>query len=349
MQTIRDVTTQNRRALVRCDLNVPLDEHGNILDDFRIRAVLPTIEYLAGQNAKVILISHLDDPKGRDESLSLSPVAIRLAELLGLEVRLAPDCIGDEIQKIVGEMQGGDVSLLENLRFHDGEKKNDPEFARSLAVLGDIFVQDAFGACHRAHASIVGVPKLLPSYAGLLLEKEITALDRLLENVKQPFVVVVGGKKVETKVGMIERFVRDADHVLVGHLVAQAMRAQKIAGGAKNIAAPQDGVERNGKILDIGPRTRELFAEKLRGAKTILWNGPLGFIEDEQFAQGTMAVANAIMESGAFSVVGGGETVEFINRHGLADKFSHVSTGGGAMLAYLSGETLPGLDALHGK
>lgn len=339
---------RGKRVLIRCDFNVPLDVRGNILDDFRLRATLPTIEYLAEQKAKVILMSHLGDPGGkRVKELSLSPIAIRLVELLGREVNFAPDCVGEVVELAIGEMQPGTIILLENLRFHEGEEENDSEFAESLAKLGNIFVQDAFGACHRRHASIVSLPGLLPSYAGLLLEKEITALNRLIKNIERPLVVVIGGKKVETKAGMIERFVNDADYVLVGHLIAQEMQERKLPFvRAKNIIFPQDEIERDGKILDIGPRTAKLFAKILRNSKTVLWNGPLGMIEEEEFSQGTLAVAKAVIESGAFSVVGGGETMEFINRHGLADKFSHVSTGGGAMLAYLAGEKLPGLEAL---
>jgi len=348
MKYIVDFDAKNKRVLVRCDFNVPLDGQGNILDDFRIRSTIPTIEYLLNKKAKIILMSHLGNPEGiKIENLSLSPVAVRLVELLGREVMLVPDCISNMVEKMVNEMQTGDIVLLENLRFHKGEEENNPEFAKSLAKLGDIFVQDAFGACHRLHASIVGIPKLLPAFAGLLLEKELLAFDTLLKNPKKPFIVIVGGKKVETKAEMIDRFSEIADWILLGHLIANELKSKEInISFPEKLIFPVDGIKKNGEILDIGPKTIKIFSEKILKARTILWNGPLGFVEKEPYDKGSAVIARAIISSGAFSVVGGGETVEFINRLGLAEKFSHVSTGGGAMLAYLSGEKLPGLEAL---
>jgi phosphoglycerate kinase len=351
MKTIRDFSARNKRILVRCDFNVPFDGQGQILDDFRIRATLPTIEYLAGQGAKIILLSHLGDPEGkRVENLSLSPIAMRLVELLGREVVFAPDCIGNAAEQAITRMQQGDIVLLENVRFYRGEEQNDAQFARLLGGLGDIFVQDAFGACHRAHASIVGIPKLVPAFAGLLLEKELRALDGLQENTKSPFVVIVGGKKAETKAKMIDRFSRIADWILVGHLIEKELQSGAMqVSHQEKLIFPIDGIEKDGAMLDIGSKTVEIFSEKIAQARTILWNGPLGFIEQEPYWKGSMAIAYAICNSGAFSVVGGGETVEFINRLGIAESISHVSTGGGAMLAYLSGEKLPGLEALGGQ
>lgn len=349
MITIKQIPVKNKNVLLRCDFNVPIDDKGNILDDFRIRATLPTIEFLVQKKAKVILISHLDEPGGiRKGELSLSPIAIRLVELLGREVEFLPDCLGQETEKATREMSPGDVVLLENLRFYKEEKENDIEFAKALAKLGDIFVQDGFGVCHRKHASVVAITQFLPAFAGLLLEKEVTALNKLIGNVTHPFVVVIGGKKVETKSGVLNKFINVADYILVNHLIYQQIKDTSL-GQASNIVAPQDGIEEDGNFLDIGPKTRALFAEKIKSAKTILWNGPLGQIEKEEFQQGTLVVAEAITESKSFCVAGGGDTVEFINKYGLTDKFSHVSTGGGAMLAYISGEKLPGLEVLNSK
>lgn len=349
MKSLRNLDAKgSKRVLVRCDFNVPLDEKGNILDDFRIRASLPTIEYLLDQEAKIILMSHLGDPGGIiQENLRLSPIGIRLVELLGREVEEAPDCIGSETEKMIQKMKRKDIILLENLRFYKGEEENDIEFARLLAKLGDVFVQDAFGACHRSHASVVGLPRFLPAFAGLLLEKEIAALDRVEKNPSKPLVVIIGGKKIETKAKMIQKFAELADWVLVGNLIAKEVKDKNIEIlRPEKVIFAKDAIFDAGQALDIGPGTIELFSEKISQARTIFWNGPLGKIEEPKFVKGTQSIAASIIKSGSFSVVGGGETVEFINRLGLLDKFSHVSTGGGAMLAYLSGEELPGLKAL---
>lgn len=348
-RTVREIYGEGKRVLVRCDFNVPLDEEGNILDDFRIRSTVPTIEFLLRKHASIVLLSHLGDPGGKiHEHLRLTPVAIRLVELLGREVEKAPDCVGKEIEDMVRNMKAGDIILLENLRFHKGEEENDSDFAEALSRLGEIYVNDAFGVCHRSHASVVGLPKLLPAYAGLLLEKEIRMLDGALENPARPFAAIIGGKKVETKAKMIQRFAEFADWVFIGNLIAKEIneRGIEILHPSK-VFFPPDGIEENGSALDIGPKTIRLFSEKILQAKTILWSGPLGKIEEERFQKGTKAIADAIVKSGAFSVAGGGETVEFINKIGLIDKFSHASTGGGAMLAYVSGEKLPGLEALE--
>lgn len=322
VKTLKDFNFQNKKVLVRVDFNVPLSEQGEILDDFRIRETLPTIKHLIKEGAEVILMSHLGNPGGKFvKELQMKPVTERLTELLGEK-----------------------LELMENLRFNPGEEQNDESFARTLAQKGDIYINDAFGACHRAHASIVGVPKFLPSGAGFLLEKEVTILTKLSTNPVKPLVAVIGGAKVETKVVMIDKISEKADFVLISGLIAKGVIGQKI-----KLRYPQKivfPVDETGGGKDVGPKTVKLFKEKIAKAKTVFWNGPLGKIEDEQFASGTKEIAKAIAESRAFSVVGGGETVEFITKLGLMGKFGHVSSGGGAMLAFLSGEKLPGLEAL---
>lgn len=320
MKNLRDFNFKDKKVLVRCDFNVPLGPRGEILHDLRIRQTLPTIEYLIGAGAEIVLISHLT------QKFSLKPVAKRLEELLGREVKF---------------IEPGQVTLFENLRFNKGEEENDDNFAKELAKLGDIYINDAFGACHREHASIVGVPKYLPSGAGLLLEKEIKTLSQLIKNPQKPLVVIIGGAKVETKARIIENLLKIADFVLVGGLLNKEIKEKNIQfeGKGKIIGA--------GEGLDIPEPDLEIFKEKIVQAKTIFWNGPLGKIEDERFSKGTKEVAESIIKSSAFSVAGGGETVEFINKLGLIDKFSYVSTGGGAMMAFLAGEKLPGIEALN--
>ena len=323
MKTFKDFDVRGKRVLVRADFNVPLSEQGEILDDFRIRETLPTIKYLLKREAKVILMSHLGDPGGKFvKELQLNPVAERLTELLGQN-----------------------VELLENLRFNPGEESNDENFAKELAQKGDIYINDAFGACHREHASIVGVPKFLPSGAGFLLEREVASLTKLKTNPEKPLVAIIGGAKVETKVRVINKISEKAKFVLISGLIGKGVVGQKITlKYPDKIVFP---VDETGGGKDIGPETIRLFKEKISQAKTIFWNGPLGKIEDEEFAKGTAEIAKAIAQSKAFSVVGGGETVEFITKLGLVQKFSHVSSGGGAMLTFLSGDKLPGLAALE--
>lgn len=305
MKTLKDFDFKGKRVLVRCDFNVPLS------CDFKIKQTLPTIEYLINAAAEIILISHLAG------GASLKPVGERLAELLGRR-----------------------MNLLENLRFNKGEEENDDNFAKELAKLGDIFINDAFAECHRAYASIVGVPKYLPSGAGLLLEKEVKMLNQLTENPEKPLIAIIGGAKVETKIKPIENLLKIADFILVGGLLNKEIKTKNI------IFNFPDKIIGAGEGLDISEADLEVFKTKIAKAKTIFWNGPLGKIEEEQFSKGTGELAEAIIKSGAFSVVGGGETVEFIDRLGLLAKFSYVSTGGGAMMAFLSGEELPGLKAL---
>jgi len=349
MRTLRDFDFKQKRVLVRCDFNIPLSEEGVILDDFRIKQTIPTIEYLIEKGGKIILMSHLDDPAGKVvESLGLTSIQDKLMEYLDLSVTKAPDCIGKEIEKWTREMEPGEVLLLENLRFHKEEEENDDTFAQQLAKLGDIYINDAFGACHRAHASIVGIPKYLPSAMGLLLEKEIKVLTRLLENPLKPLVGIIGGKKVETKSKVIDKISEKADWILINHLIKNEIKEKNIQlKYPQKVVNPIDAIDKKGGNFDIGPKTIKRFREKIIQAKTIFWSGPLGKIEEESFQKGSKEIAKAIIDSGAFSVVGGGETVEFINKTGLTEKFSHVSTGGGAMLDFIANGKLVGIEALN--
>ena len=346
MKIIRDFDVANKRVLVRCDFNVPLNEKGEILDDFRIKKTIPTIEYLIEKEAKVILMSHLGRPEGKvAEEFRLTPAQEKLTDYLDISVAKAPDCIGAEIEKWSKEMQSGEVLLLENLRFHKEEEENDENFAQELAKLGDIYINDAFGCSHRAHASIVGVAKLLPSGAGLLLEKELLCLTELSTNPAKPLVAIIGGKKVEDKIKIINKISEVADFVLVSGLIKKEIDEKNIKlEYPEKIIGPVDEI---GGGKDVGQETVKLFRDKTMQAKTIFWNGPLGKIEEKEFSLGTEGLTKAIIDSGAFSVVGGGETVEFINQFGLGEKFSHLSTGGGAMLEFLSGEELPGIKVLE--
>jgi len=377
VRTVRDLPVEGARVLVRADLNVPLDG-ARIADDSRIRAALPTIRYLRERSADVVVCSHLGRPKGApDPALSLRPVAARLSGLLG-----EPVAFGDE---------EGPLRLLENLRFDPRETKNDPELAAELAALADLYVNDAFGAAHRAHASTEAVAHLLPSAAGLLLEAELTAFQRLLDAPEHPFVVVIGGVKVADKIGVIDRFTHLADAILIGGAMAftffaaqgkavGASRHEDAEGQETARRALADAAERGCELvlpadvvcadrfaadaavrtvtadaipdgwmgLDIGPETVADYAERLRGARTIFWNGPMGVFELEPFARGTLAVAEAVADSGAVSVVGGGDSVAAVNVAGVADRITHVSTGGGAALELVEGKTLPGVAALEG-
>lgn len=348
MKTFKNFNFKNekiKKVLVRCDFNVPLSEKGNILDDFRIKSTLPTIQYLIKEKARIILMSHLGRPKGKVvEGLRLAPIQKLLEKYLNLPLKKSEDCIGKETEELINKMESGEILLLENLRFHREEEENDNIFARKLAGLGDIYINDAFGASHRSHASIVGIPKYLPSGAGLLLEKEIGVLTNLMENPQKPLLAIIGGAKVETKTELINKISKITDFVLIGGLIKKEIEEKKIfLNCPKKIVAPFDEPEKR----DIGEKTIKLFKEKILSAKTILFNGALGQIEKEEFTKGTEEILKAIIQSGAFSVVGGGEMVEFVNKLGLIEKFNHVSTGGGAMIAFLSGEKLPGIAALE--
>jgi len=345
VKTLADFNLKAKRVLVRCDFNVPLSDKGAILDDFRIRASLPTINYLLKNRARVILMSHLAKPGGKvKEEFRLTAIQEKLLEYLDVSIVKAPDCVGPEIEKWTKEMQEGEILLLENLRFHKEEETNGEDFARALSKLGDIYINDAFAVCHREHASIVGVPKYLASAAGFLLEKEIKILSQLTKNPRTPSVAIVGGAKVETKVGLLNSLSQKVDFVLIGGLIQKELKGKKISlAYPEKIVEPVDQI---GGGKDIGLKTRELFQEKITLAKTIFFNGPLGFIEKKEFSKGTERILRAISQSRAFAIIGGGETVEFAAKLGLLDKFSYVSTGGGAMIAFLAGEKLPGLSAL---
>ncbi len=384
-KTVRDVDLKGKRVLMRADFNVPLED-GKITDDTRIRAALPTIKYILEQGASLILMSHLGRPKGPDPALSLKPVAARLSELLGREVKMAPDCVGDEVKAMAEALKPGEVLLLENTRFHKGESKNDPEFAAQLAALGEIFVNDAFGTAHRSHASNVGVSQHLPAVAGFLIEKEIEFLSKATENPEHPYVVILGGAKVSDKIGVIENLLGKADTILIGGGMANTFFKAKglevgdslvedealelardlmtRAGGklvlpvdvvaadafdnnANRKVVPVDAVEPGWRILDIGPQTVALFKEKLANAKTVVWNGPMGVFEMPNFARGTFEIAHILADLDAVTIIGGGDSASAVNQAGVADKVSHVSTGGGASLEFLEGKVLPGIAALQ--
>lgn len=387
-KTVRDIDVSGRRVFVRVDFNVPLEE-GRISDDHRISAALPTITYLRDHGAAAILASHLGRPKGPDPSLRLDPVAQRLGELLGRPVRKLDDCVGPEVDAAARTMQPGDVVLLENLRFHKEEEANDGAFARALAQNAQIYVNDAFGTAHRAHASTVGVAKLLPAVAGLLMERELTFLGKVLEAPTKPLVVILGGKKVEDKIGVIRNLLRLAQTMLIGggmcytflraaggrvgaslceddkldlarELLADAERrgvrlilpldvvaAQRVAADAPVRVVEAREIPDGWMGLDIGPRTEATFGAPITAAGTIVWNGPMGVFELAPFAGGTRAIASAVAESCAESIVGGGDTASAVEQFGLAAKMTHVSTGGGATLEFMEGKILPGVAALQ--
>jgi phosphoglycerate kinase len=346
VKTLKDFNFKNKRVLVRCDFNVPINEKGDILDDFRIQKTLPTINYLIEKGAKIILMSHLDDPEGKVvENLRLDKVKETIEKLLRRPIFKTQDCVGEEVKEKSLAIKEGNVLLLENLRFHEEEEKGDLNFAKELSSLGDIYINEAFSTCHRAHASIVGVATFLPVGAGLLLEGEVEYLNRILGNPKKPMVAIIGGKKVETKAKFLNRISELCKWVLISGLMEKEIREKKIKlNNPEKIIKPVDEI---GGGLDIGPETVKLFREKIIEAETIVWNGPLGKIEEKEFRKGTEEVVQAIIDSKVFSVAGGGETVEFIRDLKLADKFSHISTGGGAMLAFLSGDKLPGIEVLE--
>ena len=394
-QTVRDVPLRGKRVLMRVDFNVPLDKAtGKITDDTRIRESLPTIQYCLDQGASVVLMSHLGRPDGqRTPSLSLGSVAVRLSEMLNRKVLFLDDCIGPEVETRVSALKPGDVVLLENLRFYSEEEKNVPTFAKSLAALGEIYVNDAFGTAHRAHASTEGVAHHLPAVGGLLMEKEIEYLHEALSKPVKPYVAILGGAKVSDKIGVLTRLLDQVDKVIVGGGMAYTfLKAQGLAIGssrcendkldlAKSLLAkakqknipfllPVDHVITNafndpngavkvvdaGKIedgwegVDIGPKTVDLFAQALRDAKTVIWNGPLGVFEQDRFAKGSRKIAEALASlKGATTVIGGGDTAAAVQKFKLADKMSHISTGGGASLEFLEGKVLPGIAILRDK
>ncbi|TMG05051.1 MAG: phosphoglycerate kinase [Chloroflexi bacterium] len=382
--SITAVDVAGKRVLVREDLNVPLSD-GTVADDSRVRAAAPTLQHLAQRGARVIVLSHLGRPKDREPDLSLKPIAPDLARRVGREVQFAEDCVGEPAMSAVDKLQSGQLLLLENVRYHKEDEANDPAFARRLAALGDLFVNDAFAASHRAHASVVGVAAYLPAFAGELMEAELRALRQALDNPRRPMVAVVGGAKVSTKVGVLRNLLKKVDSLLIGGAMANTffkargwptgsglvedtalkeanavaadagdklilpvdlVCARKMEAGEALRIMEADKVEPGWMALDIGPRSVSLFNQKIRGAGTVIWNGPVGVAEIKDFSDGTKAVGEAIATSGAYTLVGGGDTVAAIESLGLAGRYSHVSTGGGATLEYLEGKELPGVAIL---
>ena len=389
--TVRDIDVKGKKVLVRCDFNVPLNG-SEITNDKRIVAALPTIRYLLENDAKVILCSHLGRPKGEwKPEFSLAPVAKRLSELLGQDVKMCKDVIGDSAKEITSSLENGETALLENLRFHKEETDNDPEFSKKLADLAEIYVNDAFGTAHRAHASTAGVTAYLPSVCGFLIEKEISIMGKALADPQKPFAAIIGGAKVSDKIGVITNLLDKVDTLLIGggmaytFLKAQGYEignslleedkidtAKEIMDKAKekgvNLLLPMDHVcadkfEETAKPtevndcnipkglmgMDIGSKTIEKYKDALKEAKTVIWNGPMGVFEFKDFAKGTLEVAKAIAESDAVSIIGGGDSVSAVTKLGLADKMTHISTGGGASLEFLEGKDLPGICALNEK
>jgi len=391
-KTIGDIDVQDKTILLRVDFNVPLDrDSGRVLDDTRIRAALPTIEYLRERGARLILCSHLGRPKGVDDSLRLAPVARRLSELLGSPVKTTDDCEGPQVEEAAQAVGPGEVLLLENLRFHPEEEANDPDFAWVLASLAEVYVNDAFGTAHRAHASTAGVAAYLPAVAGFLMEKELTFLGKALASPDRPFAAVIGGAKISTKMGVLENLLEKVDRLLIGggmactflkaqgfevgqslleegHVETARQIMERASQRGLTLLLPSDvivgdrfeadarrqqvsakEIPPDWQIMDIGEKTVEAFIRALRDCKTVLWNGPVGVIEFEPFSQGSHRLAEAIAGLDATTIVGGGETVAVVERLGLEDKFSHVSTGGGAALEFLEGRELPGVAALEDK
>ena len=392
-KTIRDINLEGKKVLVRCDFNVPLDENFNITDKRKIVDELPTIKYLLEKNCKVVLCSHLGRPKGEvKKEFSLAPVAKELSRLLGKEVKLANDIIGESAKELTSNMNNGDIVLLENVRFDAREEANDKEFAKELAGMAEIYVNDAFGTAHRAHSSTAGVAEFLPAVAGFLMEKEINFLGTALENPKRPFVAILGGKKVSDKIGVIDNLLEKVDALLIGGGMAytffKAMGynignsiceedklelASSLIEKAKNkgvkLMLPidnkigkevkEDTESKNVKVteipdgwqgLDIGEETIKMYEEELKDAKTVVWNGPLGLFEFDQFAEGTNSIARFLGKlENATTIIGGGDSAAAIEKLGIADEFTHISTGGGASLEFLEGKKLPGVECLLDK
>lgn len=388
-KTIEDIDVKGKKVLMRCDFNVPQDENGNITDNRRIVSALPSIKYLIEHNAKVILCSHLGRPKGEfKEKYSLKPIAEELSKLLGKEVKLAKDVIGEDAHNLANNLKDGDVMLLENVRFHKEEEANDPEFAKKLADMAEIYVNDAFGTAHRAHASTAGVASYLPAVSGFLIKKELDFMGSALENPERPFVAILGGAKVSDKIGVIENLMEKVDTLIIGGAMAYTFLkatgknignslcedeklelAKNILEKAKQknvkLMLPVDNIEAKStddevtKIVediedgyagfDIGPKTIEMYEKELENAKTVVWNGPLGMFELEKFANGTMSIARKLAELDAITIIGGGDSASAIEKAGLSDKMSHISTGGGASLEFLEGKKLPGIEVLEDK
>ena len=393
-KTIRDIDLKGKRVLIRCDFNVPLDSNQNITDDTRIRAALPTLEYLVTQGAKVVVMSHLGRPKGKAAAeFSLAPVAVRLAELLGKQVEFADSdvVVDDSVKEKVAALKDGDVLLLQNVRFRKEETDNEPGFAKELASLGDVFVQEAFGTAHRAHASTAGVADYLPCVSGFLIEKEVKFLGSALQNPQRPFVAIMGGAKVGDKIKVIENLLTKVDTLIIGGgmsytfykamgleigksildadnidlakmllekatslnvkllLPVDIVCADKFSNDAKYQTYSRDQIPSDMMGLDIGEETVKLYSEEIAKAKTVVWNGPMGVFEMENFAKGTKAIAEALAISDATTIIGGGDSAAAVEQFGLADKMSHISTGGGASLEFLEGKILPGISIIEEK
>ncbi len=392
-KTVKDICVKGKKVLVRCDFNVPLDENKNITDETRINAALPTIKYLLDNGAAVILCSHLGRPKGEfNMKYSLAPVAKRLSEKLGFEVKLAKDVIGEDAKKLAAEVKPGEAILLENVRFQPEEEKNDPAFAKELASMADLYVSDAFGTVHRAHASTAGVAAYLPAVAGFLIGKELDFLGSAVENPKRPFVAILGGAKVKDKIGVITNLLEKVDTLIIGGGMAYTFQKamgkeigkslldeeridlakdlmEKAKAKGVKLLLPVDnvcgsdfsndcniitvdadqGIPADYEGMDIGPKSVKLFSDAIKEAKTVVWNGPMGVFEFPNFAKGTLAIATAMAESDAITIIGGGDSAAAVTQMGLADRMSHISTGGGASLEFLEGKTLPGVACLEDK
>ena len=391
-KTVKDIDVKGKKVLVRCDFNVPLDADKNITDETRINAALPTIKYLLDNGAAVILCSHLGRPKGKfNMDYSLAPVAKRLSEKLGFEVKLAKDVVGEDAQKLAAEVKPGQAVMLENVRFMPEEEANDPEFAKKLASLAEIYVSDAFGTVHRAHASTAGVAAYLPAVAGFLIGKELDFLGNAVENPVRPFVAILGGAKVKDKIGVIRNLLKKVDVLLIGggmaytfqrarggkvgnslvdeeriSLAADLMKeaeekgvklflpvdnecGSEFSNDCERITAHSKNIPDGFEGLDIGPETIKIFTAEIAKAKTIVWNGPMGCFEMPNFAKGTLAIAEAMAKSDAVTIIGGGDSAAAVTQMGLADKMTHISTGGGASLEFLEGKELPGVACLLDK
>ncbi|WP_053368189.1 phosphoglycerate kinase [Bacillus sp. FJAT-27245] len=391
-KTLKDVDVKGKRVFCRVDFNVPMQD-GKITDETRIRAALPTIQYLIDQGAKVILASHFGRPKGKVvEEMRLAPVGDRLGELLGRNVLKADEAYGDNVKAQIGGMADGDVILLENVRFYPGEEKNDPELAKEFAALADVYVNDAFGAAHRAHASTEGIAHHLPAVAGFLMEKELDVLGKALSNPERPFTAIIGGAKVKDKIGVIENLLEKVDNLIIGgglaytfvkakgyeigkslleedkidlansfmdkakekgvsfHMPVDVVVADDFSPDANTKVVGIEDIPADWEALDIGPKTAELYKDVIKNSKLVIWNGPMGVFEFDKFANGTKAVAEALAESeSTYSVIGGGDSAAAVEKFNLADKMSHISTGGGASLEFMEGKDLPGVSALNDK
>ncbi len=390
-QSVRDIDVKGKKVFCRVDFNVPLED-GRIVDDTRIKAAIPTIRYLVERGAKVILSSHLGRPKGKVvEELRLTPVAVRLADILGRTVEKVDEAVGDEVEAKISAMREGDIVLLENVRFYPGEEQNDPELARAFAKLADVYVNDAFGAAHRAHASTAGIAEYLPAVAGLLMEKELETLGRALRTPERPFTAIVGGAKVRDKIGVIENLLDKADNLMIGgglaytfvkakgfeigksllerdkvdlakqfmekaerlgvnfYMPEDAVVATQFAPDAPSEVVPIDRIPKDAEALDIGPKTREVYADVIKSSKLVIWNGPMGVFEFDAFAHGTNAVAQAMAEADATTIIGGGDSAAAVEKAGLSDRITHISTGGGASLEFMEGKELPGVAALNDR